>query len=61
MARDLGIADSTLHHWCNLHAEQGEQAFVGSGHQTSLEEEVRRLKRELDVVRQERDLLKKLT
>lgn len=60
VARDLGIADSTLHHWCKLQAEQGEQAFVGSGHQTPLEEEVRRLKRELDIVRQERDLLKKV-
>ena len=60
VARDLGRADSTLHHWCKLEASQGEQAFVGSGHQTPLEEEVRRLKRELDVVRQERDLLKKV-
>ena len=60
VARDLGIGDSTLHHWCKQQTEQGEQAFVGSGHQTPLEEEVRRLKRELDFVRQERDLLKKV-
>src|ERR1700736_4720432 len=59
VARDLGIADSTLHHWCKLVAEQGEQVFPGSGHQPSLEEENRRLKRELDVTRQERDILKK--
>ena len=32
IARDLGIADSTLHHWCKLLSEQGEQAFPGSGH-----------------------------
>ena len=32
IARDLGIADSTLHHWCKLISEQGEQAFPGSGH-----------------------------
>lgn len=57
VARDLGIADSTLHHWWK---QQAEQALVGSGHQTPLEEEVRRLKRELEVVRQERDLLKKV-
>jgi transposase len=60
VARDLGIADSTLHHWCKLMAEQGEQAFPGSGHQTAQEEELRRLKRELEVVRQERDILKKV-
>src|SRR5215472_8459237 len=59
IARDLGIADSTLHHWCQLFSEHGEQAFPGSGHQTAQEEELRRLKRELDLVRQERDILKK--
>lgn len=46
VARDLGIADSTLHHWCKEVAEAGVQAFPGSGHQTAQEEEVRRLKRE---------------
>ena len=59
VARDLGNADSTLHHWCQQLAEQGEQAFPGSGYQTPPEEELRRLKRELEVTRQERDILKK--
>ncbi len=59
IARDLGIADSTLHHWCKLHGEHGEQAFPGSGHQTAQEEEIRHLKRENDLLRQERDILKK--
>ena len=59
IARDLGIADSTLHHWCKEFAEAGAAAFPGSGHQTAQEEEVRRLKRELEVTRQERDILKK--
>ena len=59
VARELGIGDSTLHHWCQQLAEQGEQAFPGSGHQTPPEEELRRLKRELEVTRQERDILKK--
>ncbi len=59
IARDLGIADSTLHHWRKLEASHGEQAFPGSGHQTAQEEEIRRLKREVEVLRQERDILKK--
>ncbi len=59
VARDLGIADSTLFHWCKQLAEKGAEAFPGSGHQTALEEENRRLKRELDQVRQERDILTK--
>jgi transposase len=59
IARDLGIAESTLHHWCKLFAENGNHAFPGSGHQTPQEEEIRRLKRELELTRQERDILKK--
>ena len=56
IARDLGIADSTLHHWCQQFSEHGEHAFPGSGHQTPQEEEIRRLQREVDLLRQERDI-----
>src|SRR5690348_5177621 len=59
VARDLGIADSTLSHWCQQLREKGTEAFPGSGHQTALEEENRRLRRELEQMRQERDILKK--
>src|SRR5436305_15350979 len=59
IARDLGIPDSTLHHWRQLFSEQGEPAFPGGGHQTPHEEEIRRLKRENELLRQERDVLKK--
>ncbi len=59
IARDLGVADSTLHQWCKQLTEQGEQAFPGSGHQTPEVEEIRHLKRENDLLRQERDILKK--
>src|SRR5581483_4228022 len=59
IARDLGVADSTLSHWCKLMTEHGSHAFPGSGHQTPQEEEIRHLKRELEVTRQERDILKK--
>jgi transposase len=60
IARDLGVSDSALYHWCKQLAEQGEQAFPGSGHQSAEREEIRRLKRELEVTRQERDILKKV-
>jgi transposase len=60
IARDLGVSDSALYHWCKQLADQGEQAFPGSGHQTAEQEEIRRLKRELEVMRQERDILKKV-
>jgi transposase len=60
VARDLLIAESTLHHWCKQFATHGEQAFPGNGHQTAQEGELRRLKRELEITRQERDILKKV-
>jgi len=59
IARDLGIADSTLSRWRQRFTEHGEQAFPGSGHQLPQEEEIRRLQRENELLRQERDILKK--
>jgi betaine-aldehyde dehydrogenase len=59
IARDLGIADSTLHHWCKEATRAGDHAFPGSGNPPASEEELRRLRRENDVLRQERDILKK--
>jgi len=38
---------------------QSEQPFPGSGYQAAQEEEIRRLERELEITRQERDVLKK--
>ncbi len=59
VARDLGISDSVLSHWCQQAKKQGTEAFPRSGHQTSQEEEIRRLRRELALAQQERDIFKK--
>ena len=61
VARDLGIAHSNLRRWRAQYSKNGELAFPGKGKQrlTPQEEEIRRLKKELDEVRQERDILKK--
>jgi transposase len=59
VARELGISDSSIQKFRKELAEHGPEAFPGSGHQTALEEENRRLKRELERTRQERDILKK--
>jgi transposase len=59
IARELGVADSTLSQWRKDLTEHGNDAFPGSGHQTPLEEENRHVKRAGEIVRQERDLLKK--
>jgi transposase len=60
IARELGISASAIHGWRKELTEHGKDAFPGKGHQTELEEENRRLKRELERVQQERDILKKL-
>src|SRR5579885_2680379 len=59
IARELGISDSALSAWCKQADAHGQEAFPGKGHQTPLEEENHRLKRELERVQQERDILKK--
>lgn len=60
VARDLGISDNSLYNWQKQLAEKGADAFPGIGHQSVQEEEIRRLKRELEIARQERDILKKV-
>jgi transposase len=59
IARDLGVSDSALGKWCKEFGERGEEAFPGKVHQTAIEEENRKLKREVEILRQERDILKK--
>lgn len=59
IARELGVADSTLSQWRKDLGEHSNDAFPGSGHQTPLEEENRQLKREVERLQQERDILKK--
>jgi transposase len=60
VARELGISDTSIHQWRKELSEHGKEAFPGSGHQMALEEENRRLKRELERVQQEREILKKV-
>jgi transposase len=57
--RRLGIGQGCLGRWRRQLAAQGQNAFPGKGHLPGLEEENRRLKRELERVRRERDILGK--
>jgi transposase len=61
VARRLGISESRLHEWKKAVRENGPAAFPGSGHQTPLEEENRRLRAEVKRLEVERDILKKAT
>lgn len=57
--RDLGLYQGALRHWKQELGARGEDAFPGIGHLPHLEEENRRLRRELANARMERDILKK--
>ncbi len=58
--RDLGITPGLLHKWKARMKADGQQAFPGKGHLKEDEELIRQLKRENEVLRQERDILKKV-
>jgi transposase len=60
IARDLGVPERVLYRWRQELREQPEPAFPGKGHQSALEEENRRLRRELELLKQERESLKKV-
>jgi transposase len=59
VARELGIDANTLYHWKRELQEEREGAFPGKGHLSQLEEENRRLRRELAEVKEDREILKK--
>jgi len=59
VARDLGINEHNLWRWRKKLVEGGESAFPGTGHQSLEGEELRRLRRQLADVTEERDILKK--
>jgi transposase len=62
LERELGLYPGQIRLWERAFNKEGgnvEQAFPGTGHQSDAEAEVSRLKRELEIVRQERDILKK--
>ena len=57
VARDMGIDPPTLRRWIKEFVADSEQAFPGHGQPR--DEELVRLRRENDRLRQERDILKK--
>jgi transposase len=59
IARELGVHPNTLYKWRAAYAADREEAFPGHGKLKASDEQVRQLRRELERVRQERDILKK--
>ena len=62
VARSLGVNASLLHSWKRKFLEDGELSFPGNGNRqigSELEEENRRLRKELANVKQDKEILKK--
>jgi len=59
VARDLGIDANRLYHWKRELTKEGSGAFPGKGRLSPQEEELRRLRRELEQVKEDREILKK--
>ncbi len=57
VARDLDVDIGTLRNWIKQFTDDPEKAFPGKGHVR--DEELRQLKREVEQLRMERDILKK--
>ena len=57
--QELGIAATLLSKWKRAFAKEGEQVFPGRGQLNDTEAELRRLRREIVVLKQERETLKK--
>ena len=59
VSKDLGVNENSLHKWKRDYLEDQQNAFPGKGRMKPEEEELRKLKRELQIVKMERDILKK--
>ncbi len=57
VARDLGVDQNTLRQWKRQQQAHGAPAFPGQG--KSHDQELAQLRREVTLLRQERDILKK--
>jgi len=58
-ARNLGIHENLLRKWKQQYLEDTAEAFPGKGRLKPQEDELRRLRKKLSDVEEERDILKK--
>lgn len=59
VCKDLGIPDATFYYWIEQYELEKGDSFRGSGKPKASNEEVVHLRKELENVRLERDILKK--
>jgi transposase len=58
-ARDLDVHENVLRNWVKEFGSDPVQAFAGHGQMKPKQQEIERLKREVNKLRAERDILKK--
>lgn len=58
-ARDLGVHGTVLRNWVKAFADDPEHSFPGHGQMKPEQAEIARLKREVNKLKAERDILKK--
>lgn len=59
LSEELGVSKSAYGRWIQASRAKGGEAFPGKGHLYATDAELTKLRRELSIVRQERDILKK--
>jgi len=59
LALELGVRRNQLYKWQEQLNTKGDDAFPGKGRRTEKDDEIARLHRELERVKEERDILKK--
>jgi len=59
LARELGVPRNRLYKWAQDAENKGDQAFRGSGRPKASQDELAVLKRELERVKEENEILKK--
>ena len=59
VARELDVHRNLIHKWRRDYLAEGENALAGSGKINTETAEVKRLQKELEEVKEERDILKK--
>ena len=59
VALDLGVHENTIYKWMRQYSADPAGAFPGKGRLKPQDEELRRLQRENDILKEEREILKK--
>lgn len=59
VARDLGVSTPSMTKWVRDYKKSGGGAFPGKGYLTPVEDQIRKLEKEVRRLTMERDLLKK--